>query len=130
MLSGLSVFWIPVSFIALNWLSSEQDRGWLELMNWLCLILLAIQVVLVVSAVYAWLHPRQEYVLVDRRRRMTRRIASEFLAGGFVAFWLASLLPNRPATWVGWLGLACFAIGGMLILLDYRTARKSPPEHT
>jgi len=107
-MAGLSVLWAVVSFAALRWLSSITDWGLFGPMDWLCVLLLSIHLVLIVTTLWIWLHPKLEVLVVSTAEHTSRLFPSGFLIG-MAGIWFAARLS-------GWL-LALAVIASALGLL-------------
>ena len=122
-LAALSLFWTGISVLALRWLQSVSDWSLLGPMEWLCLSLIMIHVVLILATLWVWLHPRPEALIVDAGRRSDRSFAWVFVIG-FAALWLSGRLAGWLSSLAQAVGVIALCVAAILILFDIRAARK------
>jgi hypothetical protein len=92
-------------------------------MEWLCLLLIAIHVVLILSTVWVRARPKPEVLMMDARQGSDRGFAVGFVIG-YIGIWLSGRLDgwiSNVAAVIGVLGLGAASI---LMLRDIRAARK------
>src|SRR6266436_6066653 len=122
-LATLSMLWTVFSLLALGWLCSAGNWSSLGPMEWLCLSLIAVHVVLILATLWVWLHPKPEILVVGTRLGSDRRFAGALLIG-FAAFgmlgWLAGWLSSLAEA----VGVVSFCVVAILMLCDIRATRK------
>jgi hypothetical protein len=102
-MAGLSMFWALISFAALRWLSSITDWALFGPMDWLCVLLLAIHLVLILTTLWIWLHPKPEVLVVNTAAEKSNRLFPSGFLIGMAGIWLAA----RSSGWL--LALAVLA---------------------
>ena len=122
-LAALSMLWTGVSLLALRWLQSLSDWNSLGPMEWLCLSLIMINVVLISATLWVWLHPKPEALIVDARRRSGRGFAGALVLG-FATFWMSGCLTGWLSSLAQAVGVLAICVAAILMLLDIRAARK------
>jgi hypothetical protein len=91
-------------------------------MEWLCVSLIIIHVVLILATLWVWLHPRPEALIVAGRRS-GRSFAWVFVIG-FAALWLSGRLAGWLSSLAQVVGVVALCVAAILILFDIRAARK------
>jgi hypothetical protein len=101
----LTAVYLPLSFGAARWLKLVENWSSLGPMDYLCLVLLAIQAGLLATTLWLMIRP-QPQPLGESSRPRKRLVAAGFVLG-FAGFWLAV----RFDGWVSFLAASVSALG-------------------
>jgi hypothetical protein len=122
-MTGLTIFWGYVSFAALRGLSSIT--GWPSFgpMDWLCILLLSIHVLLIVTTLWIWLHPKAEMLVVSTAEDSNRLFPGGLLIG-MAGIWLAARLSGWMFTVVAIFSAIALLAFIVALCRDIRAARR------
>lgn len=109
LMTGLSISWAAVSFVALRWLFSITNWRSYGPMDWLCVLLLLVHAALILATLWIWRHPLPELLVMSAREDTNRLFPAGFLVG-LAGIWFA-------ARWDGWL----FALALIVSALGFFT---------
>jgi hypothetical protein len=122
-LATLSILWTGISFHALSGLRAIEDWRSPGPMEWLCLLLIGIHIMLILSTVWVWARPKPEVLMMDARQGSERGFAVGFVIG-FIGIWLSGRLDGWISNLAAVIGVLGFCAAAILMLRDIRAARK------